>query len=70
MSSNVGPHPGAIKVSSLYYYEHLIRRKLYQSGVDSAREEEARLRGIQLIYELKQELLLYAPLRPFAKFKY
>lgn len=59
MAPDVGPHPGVIKVSRQYYFEHLIHRKMSKPGVDPAREEDYRLKGVQLIYELKQELLLY-----------
>lgn len=59
MAPDVGPHPGVIKVSRQYYFEHLIHRKMSKPGVDPAREEDYRLKGAQLIYELKQELLLY-----------
>ena len=58
MTPRVGPHPGHIKVSRQYYFEYSIRRKLSKPGVDPSREEEMRLRGVQNIQELKQELRL------------
>ena len=59
MSPQIGPHPGHIKVSRQYYFEYSIRRKLSKPGVDPTREEEMRIKGVQNILELKQELLLY-----------
>lgn len=59
MVPNIGPHPGAIKGCRQYYFEHLIHRKMSKPGVDPVREEELRLKGVQLIFELKQQVLLY-----------
>ena len=58
MTPRIGPHPGHIRVSRQYYFEHSIRRKLSKPGVDPSREEDMRLRGVQNIQELKQELRL------------
>lgn len=59
MVPNIGPHPGAIKGCRQYYFEHLIHRKMSKPGVDPVREEDLRLKGVQLIFELKQQVLLY-----------
>ncbi|RYO85382.1 hypothetical protein DL766_000455 [Monosporascus sp. MC13-8B] len=58
MPPDIGPHPGNIRTTRQYDFEHSIRRKLGQPGVDIVREEEYRLKGIQLILALKSEVRL------------
>ncbi|RYP70448.1 hypothetical protein DL771_005489 [Monosporascus sp. 5C6A] len=58
MPPDVGPHPGNIRTTRQYDFEHSIRRKLGKPGVDIVREEEYRLKGIQLILALKGEVRL------------
>ncbi|RYP43138.1 hypothetical protein DL770_011818 [Monosporascus sp. CRB-9-2] len=58
MPPDVGPHPGNIRTTRQYDFEHSIRRKLGQPGVDIVREEEYRLKGIQQIFALKAEVRL------------
>ncbi|RYP06376.1 hypothetical protein DL765_009523 [Monosporascus sp. GIB2] len=58
MPPDVGPHAGNIRTTRQYDFEHSIRRKLGQPGVDIVREEEYRLKGIQLILALKGEVRL------------
>ncbi|RYP63058.1 hypothetical protein DL769_007084 [Monosporascus sp. CRB-8-3] len=58
MPPDVGPHPGNIRATRQYDFEHSIRRKLGKPGVDIVKEEEYRLKGIQLILALKGEVRL------------
>ncbi|RYP01601.1 hypothetical protein DL764_006167 [Monosporascus ibericus] len=58
MPPDVGPHPGNIRATRQYDFEHSIRRKLGKPGVDIVREEEYRLKGIQHILALKTEVRL------------
>ncbi|KAI1297566.1 hypothetical protein F5Y03DRAFT_277987 [Xylaria venustula] len=57
-SGSVGPPIGVIKSGRPYLHESTIRRKLARLDIDLARDEAARLQGVQLIDEVRNFLQL------------
>ncbi|KAI3332438.1 cyclin-like protein [Xylariaceae sp. AK1471] len=57
-SGSAGPSIGAIKCGRQYLHEITIRRKQASLNIDTAREDAARLQGVQLIDDVRNALQL------------
>ncbi|KAK3935431.1 CTD kinase subunit beta [Diplogelasinospora grovesii] len=62
-SNPIGPPSGISSIPTLYLSEQLLRQKLRNIGYDEAREDTYRLRGVQLIDNVRETLQL--PVKTF-----
>ncbi len=63
-----GPYPGNVSSAKQYTFEQKIRRMQKESVTDTAREENSRLQGAQLIDSVRRVLQLYVVIVVFVVF--